>query len=149
MGGQQMGWRDTVRGLGEAMIGVLRAEAAVVGEAWKRSGRELGKVLVVAIVAGYLAVIIVPTLLVAALMSGLMEAFEWPLWGAALVVAAVVGLTIFVLVRIAAYLMTRKFESPVATVQHQVEDHRAWWSERILSDGQQEGEADEDLDAGD
>ncbi len=149
MGDRQASWRDTFRALGEALIEVLRAEAAVVGETWKRSGRELGKVLAIVVTAGYLALICLPTLLLAALVSGLIEAFGWPLWATALVVTAVVCLVIFILVRVAVYLMTRRFESPASTMRHRVEDHRAWWSERILSDGREEGEVDGESDTGD
>ena len=148
MGSQLESWRDTFRALGEALIEVLRAEAAVIGETWQRSGRELGKVLAVVGVAGYLGLICLPTLLLAALVSGLMDGLGWPLWGAALAVAGVVALVIFILARVVVHLMTHRFESPVTTVQHRLADHRAWWSERVLSDGQEEGEADETLDAG-
>lgn len=153
MGDRQMSWRETVRALGEALVEVFRAEVTVVAEAWKRSGKELGKALGLAVVALYLALICLPTLLLAALVSGLMEGFGWPLWGAALTVAGGVVLVLAVLGGIAAYIVKNRFESPVATVRHQVADHRAWWSERVLGDGSSgapsEGEeADEDLEAG-
>ena len=142
-------WRDTFRALGESLIEVLRAELAVIGETWQRSGRELGKVLAVVVAAGWLGLICLPSLLLFALLTGLHSGLEWPLWGAALAVAGVVALTILVLALIAVYLMKHRFESPVATVRHRLADHRAWWSERVLTDGSEEGESDETLDTGD
>ncbi len=40
----------------------------------------------------------------------------------------------------------RRFENPVATVQHRLADHQAWWSERILNDGTTSGESHEALE---
>ncbi len=142
-------WRETIRAFGEAVIEVLRAEVAVVGETWKRSGRELAKVLGLAVAVAYLGLIMIPTLLLFALLTGLHSGLGWPLWGAALAVVAVAALVALVLVRVAIHLMTRRFESPVATVKHRFADHVEWWNERVLSDGKTEGGADEALDTGD
>ncbi len=150
MGSQRESWQETFRGLGESLIGVLQAELAVVVETWKRSGKELGKVAALVAAAAYLGLICLPSLLIVVLLAGLYEGLGWPLWGSALTVVGVVLAVIGGLAWIALHLMKNRFESPVTTVQNQVSDHRAWWSERILSDGKStEGEADETLESGD
>lgn len=157
-------WRDTVRAVGEAMVDVLRAEAAVVGETWQRSGRELGKILGLLVVLAYLALIWVPSLLVFALLMGLSEGLGWPLWASALAVAGLVAIVAFLLLRIARHRIAHRLESPAATVRQRFADHRAWWNERIVGgegavaggtvaeavvgEGSVQGDRDEPLDTG-
>ncbi len=142
-------WQDTFRALGQAVIDVLRAEMAVISETWQRSARELGKAAGILVVVAYLGLILVPSLLLFALLTGLHSGLGWPLWAAALAVAALVVVVCLVLARIALHLLQKRFESPVATVQNRFADHRAWWSERILGDGTTEGDVDEALDTSD
>lgn len=149
MGGRRDNWRETFRAFGEAVVEVLRAEAALVTETWARSGRELGKVAGIVVAAGFLALVCLPSLLLFALLTGLHSGLGWPLWGAALAVAALVVVVVVVLMAIARYLMANRFENPVATVKERVADHRAWWDERILAQGTEEGDADGALDTGD
>lgn len=144
MGSQRESWQQTFRALGESLIGVLQAELAVVVETWKRSGKELAKVAGLAGAAAVLSLICLPPLLVLALLSGLIELTGWPLWGAALAVAGVVVLVASILGWIAVRVLKHRFESPVATVQHQLSDHRAWWGERVLTDSKgKQGDVDE------
>ncbi len=150
MGSRQESWRETFRALGESLIGVVQAELAIITETWARSGKELGKVAALVAAAAYLGLICLPTLLIIVLTAALYEALGWPLWGSALTVTGVVVLVIGVLGGIAQYLMKHRFESPVATIRNQVTDHRAWWNERILSDGEiTEGETNETLESSD
>ncbi len=149
MGGRRDSWQETFRGLGQALIEMLRAEWALIAETWQRSGRELGKAAALMVVVGYLGLIWFPALVIFAMVTGLSSGLGWPLWGAALVVAAVVLLVAYGLARLAAHVMSRRFENPVATVQRSVADHRAWWSERIVGDETTEGESDGALDRSD
>lgn len=142
-------WQDTLRALGQTAIEVVRAELAVISETWQRSARELGKAAGILVVVAYLGLICLPSLLLFALLSGLHSGLGWPLWGAALAVSAVVVLVALLLARLALYLLSRRFENPVATVQERLADHRAWWSERLVGDGTTKGDADEALDTGD
>ena len=132
-------WRDTIRAVGEALIAVLRAEAEVIGETWRSSSREIGRVVGLVVILAYLSLICVPSLLILALLMGLHTGLGWPLWVAALVVAAVVSVLGLILARIALHLLTHRFESPIATVKHRFADHRAWWGEKILKSGADEG----------
>ncbi len=139
-------WRDAFSALGQALVEVLRAELAVVAEAWKRSGRELGVALGVLAVAAYLALICLPSLFIFAAVVGLEAGLGWPLWAAALAVAGLVMVVIAVLALVVKHRLVRRFENPVATVQHRLADHKAWWSDRILNDEKTLGESDEALD---
>lgn len=125
-------WRDTVRAVGEALIDLLRAEAAVVGESWQRSARELRTIATIGVVLAYLALICLPTLLIVALLMGLSEGLGWPMWGAALTVAGVVALVALILMSIIRQRVKSRLESPAATLRHRFADHRAWWNDRIV-----------------
>jgi len=124
------GWLGRVRDVGEAFLGVLRAELAELMADLGRSGRALVKVLVlVAVVAAigfwslglllYLAVELVALVL--------------PRWGA---VAAVLGL--FVAVAVILLLVVRRklgaIETPAETMRRRCEDHQRWWREQIAGD---------------
>ncbi len=147
MGKRQDSWRRTFVALGEAMIEVLRAELAVISEAWRRSGRELGIALGMLAVAAYVALVCLPALFILAMVAGL-HAAGLPVWGAALVVAAVVALAVWLVVKLAFRRLARRCENPVATVKTRFSDHVAWWHEKILRDDRTLGEGDEDDDAG-
>ncbi len=138
---QNDGWRETLIALGESLIEVLRAELAVIGEVWKRSGRELGIALGMFVVAAYVALICLPALLILALVAGL--EIWLPLWAAALVAAALVAAIVFLLARLALSRLVKRCENPVATVQYRFADHIAWWNERVLLGEESPGEPDE------
>ncbi len=124
------GWRETLTALGQSLIEVLRAELAVIGEAWKRSGRELGIALGLFAAAAYVGLICLPALLILALVAGL---DIWlPLWGAALVAAALVAVIVYLLVMLAMNRLHKRCENPVTAVKHRFADHIAWWNERVL-----------------
>ncbi len=125
--------------LGEALIEVLRAELAVVAEAWKGSLRQLGIALGMFAAAGYVALVCLPALLIYALVLGLQDllawAFaprEWPIWASALVVAVLVTLVVYLVAMMALKRLRERFENPVATVKDRVADHTAWWNDRVL-----------------
>lgn len=135
-------WRQTATALGEALIEVLRAELAVIAEAWKKSARELAVFLGVLAVAGYVALVCLPALLIFAAVTGLHVGLGWPLWGSALTVAAAVALLVSVAVWIALKRLQKKGENPVATVRDRFADHVAWWQDSILRDDRTLGETD-------
>ncbi len=141
-GGERNTWRDTFVALGESLIEVLRAELAVIGEAWKGSLRHLGIALGFFAVAGYVALVCLPALLIFALVLGLQDllfwafafrGLEWPLWATGLVVALLVALVVYLLVMMALKRLRERFENPVATVKERVADHTAWWNDRVLN----------------
>ncbi len=132
MGNRRNTWRESFAALGESLIEVLRAELAVIGEAWKGSLRHLGIALGLFAVAGYVALVCLPTLVILALVAG-MVALGMPLWGAALVVIALVVTFVAVVVALAKKRLHERFENPVATVKDRVADHTAWWNERVLN----------------
>ncbi len=140
MGNRRSTWRETFSALGESLIEVLRAELAVIGEAWKGSLRHLAVALGFFAVAGYVALVCLPALLIFALVQGLHKGLDWPLWGAALVVAALVVLIVYVLVMLALKRLHKRFENPVATVRLRVADHTAWWNDRVLKGLEQDNE---------
>ena len=142
-------WRDSFRSVGVALLDVVRAELAVVGDSLKRSSRELGIGVALAIGAAFLFVVCVPALLILSAVAGLHSGLGWPLWGAALAVAGGVAVIGGILGALAWYVMSRRFENPVATVQNRVADHVAWWNQRILTDETTLGESNEDPEPGD
>jgi putative superfamily III holin-X len=124
------GWIETFRGLGEALLDVLRAELGTLKEDLSRSGRHLGVALgllgaVLVVLFWWLGLLI--TLLVAVL------AIWLQLWAATLVVlllfTAGAGLLAWLGMR-----RLRQVENPVETVRRHVDDHLEWWQNNLLRD---------------
>ncbi len=120
-----------LRGLGESFFRLLRAEIELVLEMWKRSLIELGKGVALLGAAAYLFALCVPALLLFAAVDGLAAWLEWPHWGAALVVMAVVLLVTLILTLIARRILTRRFENPAVLLTRRLDDSRGWWHERV------------------
>lgn len=122
------GWIDMFRGLGEALLDVLRAEVATLQEDLSRSGRIAGGALALLGVALILLFWIVG-LLIFVLVSVL--AIWLPLWGASLVVLglflAVAGVLSWLGVR-----RLKQVENPVHTFRRRVDDHLDWWQSTLL-----------------
>ncbi len=114
--------------MGGALLEVLRAEAAVLGEDLGRTGRELLKVALLACVA--LAVLFWT---VGAATLALVEllALWLPRWGATL---AVVGLFVaaIALLGLLAWLRLRRLEIPTETLRRRVDEHLDWWQLNVL-----------------
>ncbi len=132
--GERGTWRETFVALGESLIEVLRAELAVIVEAWQGSLRHLAIALGIFAVAGYVALVCLPALLIFAMVVGLNAGLGWPLWASALAVAGLVAVVVGVLAWLAARRLSKHFESPVATVKDRVADHTAWWNDRLLGE---------------
>lgn len=122
------GWIEMFRGLGEALLDVLRAEVATLQEDLTRSGRIAGGALAL-LGAALILLFWIVGLLIFALVAVL---HIWlPLWAAALVV-----LGLFVAVAgILGWLGVRRFkqvENPMQTVRRRVDDHLDWWQNTLL-----------------
>ena len=122
------GWIEMFRGLGEALLEVLRAEVATLQEDLSRSGRIAGGALALLGVALILAFWIVG-LLVFTLIAVL--AIWLQLWAAALIV---LGLFL-VATAILAWMGVDRFkqvENPVQTFRRRVDDHLDWWQNTLM-----------------
>jgi hypothetical protein len=122
------GWIEMFRGLGEALLDVLRAEVATLQEDLTRSGRIAGGALALLGVALILAFWIVG-LLVFTLIAVL--AIWLQLWAAALIV---LGLFLAA-TAILAWMGVNRFkqvENPVQTFRRRVDDHLDWWQNTLL-----------------
>lgn len=121
-------WRELVRELGEAMVGVLRAELAALRADYRRSTRRFGGALLLlalAAGAGFWALGALG-LLGFELLSAVL-----PRWGAAAVLCgglllAAAGLGWWGWRRLAA------IEPPLATASRHLESHLEWWQGRLL-----------------
>lgn len=122
---------EELRGLGESVFRLVRAEIELVLEMWKRSLIELGKGVALLGAAAYLFALCVPALLIFAAVDGLVHWLEWPYWGAALVVVSVILLVILVLTLIAKRILIRRFENPATLLTRRIDDSRGWWHERV------------------
>lgn len=136
-------WSQSLRSLGDALIDVLRAEAAVLGDDLGRTGRSLLKVLVLAFMA--LAIVFWT---IGALTLALIEVLAlWlPRWGATLSVVGLFVATI-ALVGLLAWLRMRKLEAPTVALRRRVDEHLDWWQQNVLHPvageaGSRVGEAD-------
>lgn len=122
------GWIETFRGLGEALLEVLRAEVSTLQEDLTRSGRIAGGALAL-LGAALVLLFWIVGLLVFALVAVL---HIWlPLWASALIVLALFTGAAALL----GWLGVRRFkqvENPVQTVRRRVDDHLDWWQNTLL-----------------
>ena len=122
------GWIEMFRGLGEALLDVLRAEVATLQEDLTRSGRIAGGALALLGVA----LILVFWILGLVIFCLVAVAAIWlPLWAAALVVLvlflAVAGVLSWMGVN-----RLKQVENPVETFRRRVDDHFDWWQNTLM-----------------
>jgi hypothetical protein len=122
------GWIEMFRGLGEALLEVLRAEVATLQEDLTRSGRIAGGALALLGVALILLFWILG-LLIFCLVA--VAAIWLPLWAATLVVLvlflAVAGVLSWLGVN-----RLKQVENPVETFRRRVDDHLDWWQNTLM-----------------
>ena len=121
--------RERVREVGEAYVGLWRAELAAILDELGRSGRALVRALVLVVVAAGVTFWVVGLLLYFAVE---LLALVLPRWGAVGVVLALFTLCALILL-LAARASLRKVESPATTVRRRLDDHRQWWQERVAA----------------
>ena len=122
------GWIEMFRGLGEAVLDVLRAEVATLQEDLSRSGRIAGGALALLGVALILLFWIVG-LLIFALIAVL--AIWLQLWAAALIVLGVFLAATAILAWLGVNRL-KQVENPVQTFRRRVDDHLDWWQNTLL-----------------
>lgn len=134
-------WTRRAREVGEAFLGVVRAELAELAADLGRSGRALVRALALVAAAAGIAFWTAGLLLYFGIE---LLALVLPRWGA---VGSVLG--VFVLITLILLLVARRrlaaIESPAATVERRLGEHQRWWRERIAVDP--EPAVDEALDA--
>lgn len=131
-------WREQVRGLGEALLEVWRAELAALRDDYGRAGRDLGRVLAffaVAAVFGFWAV--------GALGIFAFELLaRWlPRWGAAAILFGLLALPAAVAGALA-WRRLQRIEPPVATLERRFAEHSQWWRERVFQESERLGAGD-------
>jgi hypothetical protein len=124
------GWIDLLRNLNGSLLAVWRAEIGALLDDLTASGRRLRGALLLLALAGSLLVLLIGTLVFAAI-AGL--SVVMPLWGAALTVAGVLALAVAIVAGIGVSRL-KSLESPAHTVRRRLDDHLDWWNNR-LSDG--------------
>ena len=122
------GWIEMFRGLGEALLDVLRAEVATLQEDLSRSGRIAGGALAllgVALVFLFWIVGLIIFVLVALLAVWLQ------LWAAALIVLTLFTVTAGILGWMGMSRL-KTVENPVQTFRRRVDDHLDWWQNTLM-----------------
>lgn len=123
------GFAEIVREIGESFLALLRAEVDALLADFGRSGRALGRALL--LVAAAAAVLFWVLGLVLYLGIELL-ALALPRWGAVAIVLGVLALAAAIL----ALLARRKLlaiEPPTATVRRRIDESREWWQERVVA----------------
>ncbi|MEM1202934.1 MAG: phage holin family protein [Acidobacteriota bacterium] len=130
--GNRKTWIDAFAELGDSVLTLLKAELSVVIEGWKRWFIELAKVLALVAVS-LLIFVYLPFLALFAAVDGVKHATQWPhYWQSALAVLGLAFLVIALLGAIGAYILKRRMESPVTTVQRRLDDNRGWWQRQVF-----------------
>jgi membrane protein implicated in regulation of membrane protease activity len=132
-------WTALFSSLNRALFDVLRAEIEQLNKDLATSGRRLATGIGLLALAFGLLLLLCGVLIFAAIAA---LALVLPVWGAALVIAGVVALAAALLVLLGIRRL-RAVENPAATVRRRVENHLAWWQNRLVSDGRDEVEAEE------
>lgn len=121
-------WMEAHRALGNAVLSLVRAEAALVFDEWKGWLVEVGKLLaligVVLLVTVYL-----PFVVLVAAIHGLATATSWPIWLSALAVLGAVLVFFGILGAIGYWLVKTRIapDNPAAAATRRIDDHKGWW----------------------
>jgi cytochrome c biogenesis protein CcdA len=129
---QRATWGEVFRSFGEAVLEVLRAEAAVLAEQWKKAGLLLGFAFALGGVV-FFSMFWLLGLVVLATVDLVRKVQEWQLWQASLLVAAVL-LLFMILALFVAWLLVRRLENPLSAVRERMSDHLAWWQDNLPED---------------
>jgi hypothetical protein len=124
------GWIEMFRGLGEALLEVLRAEVATLQEDLSRSGRIAGGALAL-LGAALILLFWIVGLLIFAMIAVLAIWLE--LWAASLIVLGLFLLATGILAWLGVNRL-KKVENPVQTFRRRVDDHLDWWQNTLLRD---------------
>ena len=128
----ERGWTGRLREVGEAFLGVLRAELAAIAADLTASGKALLRALVLLAAAFGVAFWTLGLVLYFAIE---LLALVLPRWGAVGIVLAVfLGLSFLLLVAARRRLAT--IENPGAIARRRFDEHRAWWLERVAQAGE-------------
>lgn len=126
------GWGQRMRAIGEAFLGVVRAEIAELVADLGRSGRALVRALGLLAAAAGIAFWTLGLFLYFAVE---LLALKLPRWGAVGVVLA-----LFVIASVVLGVLARRrlatIETPAATLQRRLGDSQRWWSERVAVDAE-------------
>jgi peptidoglycan/LPS O-acetylase OafA/YrhL len=123
-------WTSLFTGLYRTFLEVLHAELNALLADLSASGRSLGGALAFLGVAVALMLLFLGVLVVAAIAA---LALVLPLWGAALVLAGVLGATAGVLAWIGRRRLSA-IENPAETVRRRVDSHVDWWRTHLLAE---------------
>lgn len=122
------GWLDLFRSLGRAFQELVRSELGALGEELAGTSRLLLRVLLLFAFAAGLTFWTVGLL---ALFGVELLALWLPRWGAALALALGLALVVALLVALGRARL-RRLETPAATVRRRVDEHAAWWQDRVV-----------------
>lgn len=134
-----------IREVGEAFLGVVRAEIAALAEDLRSSRRKLARVLVLAFLCGALVFWAVATAIELAVE---LLALALPRWAALLIVLALL-VTLAAAVGAAARRRLAAIETPAETLRRRMEESRRWWRTRIETEVDDAAGAADAEDGGD
>ena len=127
--GGQAGWGSRIRDVGEAFLGVVRAELVALANDLGASGRALARALLE--LGAALAVLFWTLgLLIYTLVELL--ALTLPRWGATAIVFGLFAVAAAILVSVARRRLAA-IEPPDATVRRRMDESRRWWRERVAT----------------
>jgi uncharacterized membrane protein YqjE len=125
-------WLELFRSLGQALIALAKAELETVGEELAASGKRLTGALVL---FGAAAAVAFWTVGLSLYTVVLVIALWLPQWAAAAIACGASILAVAVLAGIGVVRL-RRLEGPARTLARHLEDHREWWNNRLLADGE-------------
>lgn len=121
-------WLDLVRGVGRALLEVLRAELEALASDLRASGKRLSGAVALLAAAAFVLFWAVGVLAYAAIE---LLALWLPRWGAAGVLLALLLAIALVLGWLAKRRLAR-LESPLQTARRRLDDHVDWFQDQVL-----------------
>lgn len=142
MAEERISWVAVFQSIGQAMVGVLKAELEVLTEQWKHWGSRLGVVIGFFAVSGVIlasAVLLLPYFLTAVVKH--FTGWSWA--GSSGLVLGIVVLVAGILGAVG-YLRLRALDDPIGMTRERLDDHMVWWRSGILESRPELDEGGED-----
>lgn len=126
-------WSESLQSLGTSVLDLIKVEAAAAAQDFKVFFTQVAKLLAVAAVS-LVILFYVPFLVLFTVLDGISAATGYPYWGSGLILLGAVLLFLGLVGAITYFVVIRKMENPVQTVQRRLDDHRGWWRHEIFEE---------------
>lgn len=123
-------WAEVFQAVGDAVVGVLKAEIAVLSEQWKRWGSRVA--VVVGLFATSAVVLFSALLLFPYFLTALIKHLSGWSWMASSGLVLLIVVLAGGLLGAVGYWRLKGLDDPIAMTRQRVDDHMGWWKSGLL-----------------